>query len=76
LKARVWNKEVGVTGLCITKLDGTARGGVVVSIVRDLGVPVKLIGVGEGIDDLRDFDPASFVDALLGYEASSRSRRN
>jgi signal recognition particle GTPase len=59
---------VGITGLVITKLDGTARGGVVVSIVRDVGVPVKLIGVGEGIKDLRDFEPALFVDALLGYE--------
>jgi fused signal recognition particle receptor len=59
---------VGISGLVITKLDGTARGGVVVSIVRDLGLPVKLIGVGEGINDLRDFDPATFVDALLGYE--------
>lgn len=67
-QAKVWNREVGITGLVITKLDGTARGGVVVSIVRDVGVPVKLIGVGEGITDLRDFDPEVFVDALLGYE--------
>jgi fused signal recognition particle receptor len=67
-QAKVWNREVGVTGLVITKLDGTARGGVVISIVRDVGLPVKLIGVGEGITDLRDFDPANFVDALLGYE--------
>ena len=66
----MWNREVGITGLVITKLDGTARGGVVVSIVRDVGVPVKLIGVGEGISDLRDFDPEVFVDALLGYEVS------
>lgn len=69
-QAKVWNREVGITGLVITKLDGTARGGVVVSIVRDVGVPVKLIGVGEGISDLRDFDPEVFVDALLGYEVS------
>ncbi len=67
-QAKVWNREVGITGLVITKLDGTARGGVVVSIVRDVGVPVKLIGVGEGIADLRDFDPEVFVDALLGYD--------
>ena len=71
-QAKVWNREVGITGLVITKLDGTARGGVVVSIVRDVGVPVKLIGVGEGISDLRDFDPEVFVDALLGYEVSRR----
>ena len=70
-QAKVWNREVGITGLVITKLDGTARGGVVVSIVRDVGVPVKLIGVGEGISDLRDFNPEDFVDALLGYEVSS-----
>ena len=52
--ARVWNKEVGLTGLILTKLDGSARGGSVVAISRDLDLPVKLIGVGEGIDDLRD----------------------
>ena len=52
--ARVWNKEIGLTGLVLTKLDGTARGGSVVAISKDLDLPVKLIGVGEGIDDLRD----------------------
>ena len=52
--ARIWNKEVGLTGLILTKLDGSARGGSVVAISRDLNLPVKLIGVGEGIDDLRD----------------------
>jgi hypothetical protein len=52
--ARVWNKELGLTGLILTKLDGSARGGSVVAISRDLDVPVKLIGVGEGIDDLKD----------------------
>ena len=52
--ARVWDKEVGLTGLILTKLDGSARGGSVVAISRDLDLPVKLIGVGEGIDDLRD----------------------
>ena len=56
--ARVWNKEIGLTGLVLTKLDGTARGGSVVAISKDLNLPVKLIGVGEGIDDLRD---VSFV---------------
>ncbi|CAM9821754.1 unnamed protein product, partial [Choristocarpus tenellus] len=61
---------VGVSGLVVTKLDGTARGGFVVSIVSDLGVPVKLVGVGEGIDDLRDFEPELFVDSLLGYSVS------
>ena len=54
----------------VTKLDGTARGGFVVSIVSDLGVPVKLIGVGESLYDLRDFEPVLFVDSLLGYSVS------
>ena len=52
--AKVWNEELGLTGLILTKLDGSARGGSVVAVSRDLKVPVKLIGVGEGIDDLRD----------------------
>lgn len=52
--AKVWNKEIVLSGLILTKLDGSARGGSVVAISRDLGLPVKLIGVGEGIDDLRD----------------------
>eukprot|EP00533_Pseudo-nitzschia_delicatissima_P000068 CAMPEP_0116108428 /NCGR_PEP_ID=MMETSP0327-20121206/16780_1 /TAXON_ID=44447 /ORGANISM="Pseudo-nitzschia delicatissima, Strain B596" /LENGTH=517 /DNA_ID=CAMNT_0003601339 /DNA_START=13 /DNA_END=1566 /DNA_ORIENTATION=+ len=64
--ARVWNKEIGLTGLVLTKLDGTARGGSVVAISKDLNLPVKLIGVGEGIDDLRDFEGENFVDGLLG----------
>lgn len=55
--AKVWNKEVGLTGLVLTKLDGSARGGSVVSISRELDLPVKLIGVGEGINDLRDVSP-------------------
>lgn len=52
--ARVWNKEIGLTGLVLTKLDGSAKGGSVVAVSRDLQLPVKLIGVGEGLDDLRD----------------------
>ncbi len=67
-QAAAWRKYVGVSGLAITKLDGTARGGFVVSVVRDLGLPVKFIGVGEQIDDLREFDPTQFVDALLGND--------
>ena len=67
-QAAAWRKRVGVTGLAITKLDGTARGGFVVSVVRDLGLPVKFIGVGEKIEDLREFDPSTFVDALLGND--------
>ncbi|KAG5189749.1 PFtsY, plastid signal recognition particle receptor [Tribonema minus] len=71
VQAKTWKSEVGVSGLAVTKLDGTARAGFVVSIVRDLGVPVKLIGVGEGLTDLRDFDAELFVDALLGYSAET-----
>jgi len=52
--ARQWNKEIGLTGLILTKLDGSAKGGSVVAVSRDLKLPVKLIGVGEGLDDLRD----------------------
>lgn len=65
-QARTWKKEVGVTGLAVTKLDGTARAGFVVSCVDELGLPVRFIGVGEGVDDLRDFDAELFVDGLLG----------
>jgi len=64
--AKQWNKELGLSGLILTKLDGSAKGGSVVAVSRELGLPVKLVGVGEGIDDLRDFEPKSFVDGLLG----------
>ena len=59
--ARVWDKEIGLTGLILTKLDGTARGGSVVAVSRDLSLPVKLLGVGEGIDDLRDVSSCMHV---------------
>ena len=65
-QARVFTEVVDVTGIVLTKLDGTARGGIVISVQRELGVPVKLVGLGEGADDLAPFDPAVFVDALLG----------
>ncbi|MFB0833101.1 signal recognition particle-docking protein FtsY [Arthrobacter halodurans] len=64
-QARVFSDVVKVTGIVLTKLDGTAKGGIVVAIQRQLGVPVKLIGLGEGPDDLAPFDPEAFVDALL-----------
>lgn len=64
--AKVWNEEIGLSGLILTKLDGSARGGSVVAVSRELNLPVKLIGVGEGIEDLRDFEPERFVDGLLG----------
>ncbi len=65
-QARTFTESVGVTGIVLTKLDGTARGGVVVAVEQELRIPVKYIGVGEGVDDLMPFDPAAFVDALLG----------
>jgi len=64
-QAKVFKEVVGVTGVVLTKLDGTARGGVVCAVKAELGLPVKLVGLGEGIDDLRDFDPDAFVEALL-----------
>ncbi len=66
VQARVFTEVVDVTGIVLTKLDGTAKGGIVISVQRELGVPVKLIGLGEGADDLAPFDPEQFVDALLG----------
>ena len=64
-QAKQFTEVVGVTGIVLTKLDGTARGGVVVAIERELGIPVKYIGIGEGVDDLIQFEPEPFVDALL-----------
>ncbi len=66
MQARVFREVVDVTGIVLTKLDGTARGGIVFQVQRELGVPVKLVGLGEGPDDLAPFEPAAFVDALLG----------
>jgi fused signal recognition particle receptor len=68
-QARVFTEVVDVTGVVLTKLDGTAKGGIVIAVQRKLGIPVKLVGLGEGADDLAPFDPAQFVDALLGAEA-------
>lgn len=66
VQARVFAEAVDVTGIVLTKLDGTAKGGIVVAVQRELGVPVKLVGLGEGPDDLAPFEPAEFVDALIG----------
>jgi fused signal recognition particle receptor len=68
-QARVFTEVVNVTGVVLTKLDGTAKGGIVISVQRKLGIPVKLVGLGEGPDDLAPFDPEQFVDALLGPAA-------
>ena len=65
-QARMFHEAIGLTGVCLTKLDGTAKGGIVVRIVRELKVPVKLIGLGERVEDLQTFDPQAFVDALVG----------
>jgi fused signal recognition particle receptor len=65
MQARVFREVVEVTGIVLTKLDGTAKGGIVFHVQRELGVPVKLVGLGEGVDDLAPFEPAAFVDALL-----------
>lgn len=64
-QARVFAEVAGVTGIVLTKLDGTAKGGIVVAVQRELGVPVKLVGLGEGPDDLAPFDPEAFVDGIL-----------
>jgi fused signal recognition particle receptor len=64
-QAKIFHEAVGLTGVALTKLDGTAKGGIVVRIVRELRLPVALIGVGERIDDLQPFEPARFVDALV-----------
>jgi fused signal recognition particle receptor len=70
-QARVFSEVVAVTGIVLTKLDGSAKGGIVVAVQRELGVPVKLVGLGEGADDLAPFDPEAFVGALLGESAEA-----
>ena len=64
-QAREFSAAVGITGIALTKLDGTARGGVIIGIADELDIPVKLIGIGEGVEDLRDFEPEAFVRALF-----------
>jgi fused signal recognition particle receptor len=70
LQAQAFNKAMGLTGLVLTKLDGTAKGGILFAIAEKLGVPIRFIGVGEGINDLREFHAGEFVDALLDKESS------
>jgi fused signal recognition particle receptor len=65
-QARVFAEVADVTGIVLTKLDGTAKGGIVIAVQRELGVPVKLVGLGEGPDDLAPFDAEQFVDGILG----------
>ncbi len=64
-QARMFHEAIGLTGIVLTKLDGTAKGGIVVRIVRELKLPIKLVGVGEKLEDLQPFEPAPFVDALV-----------
>jgi len=64
-QAKLFHEAVGVTGLTLTKLDGTAKGGIVANVCREIKIPVRFIGIGEQIDDLRDFDAREFVDALF-----------
>ncbi|MFF7446925.1 MULTISPECIES: signal recognition particle-docking protein FtsY [unclassified Streptomyces] len=66
VQARVFAEVVAISGIVLTKLDGTAKGGIVIAVQRELGVPVKLVGLGEGADDLAPFEPEAFVDALIG----------
>ena len=70
-QARLFNEAVGVTGLVLTKLDGTAKGGIVVNISREFNIPIRFIGIGEQMEDLRDFDPQQFVDALFAENAET-----
>lgn len=65
-QARIFNEAIGVTGIALTKLDGTAKGGIILAINKELNIPVKLIGIGEAVEDLQDFNPDEFVDALFG----------
>jgi len=65
-QAELFNKAIGLSGIALTKLDGTAKGGIIFAIKKGFGIPIKLIGVGEAIDDLRDFEPKEFVNALFG----------
>jgi len=65
IQAKQFQESAGITGIALTKLDGTAKGGIAIAIAQELGVPVKFAGVGEGIDDLKPFDPAAFADALI-----------
>ena len=71
-QAKLFGDVVPLTGVVLTKLDGTAKGGVILSVKRELGVPVRWVGVGEGVDDLRPFDAAQFADALFDKNVAAR----
>jgi fused signal recognition particle receptor len=69
VQAKMFNDEIGVTGIILTKLDGTAKGGVIIGIARELNIPIRYIGIGERLDDLKSFDGAEFVNALFEQDA-------
>ncbi len=69
-QARQFHEAVGVTGVVLTKLDGTAKGGIAVAVAAELGLPVRYVGIGEAVEDLQPFDPDAFLEALLGEESS------
>ncbi len=71
-QAKQFSEVADITGIIITKLDGTAKGGIAVAIQKELGIPVKYIGVGEHIDDLQKFDPQSFVEALFSVPDAAK----
>lgn len=71
IQAKEFGRAADITGLVLTKLDGTAKGGIILAIKRELGIPVKFIGVGEGIDDLRPFDPSEFINAFFEDEGNA-----
>ena len=64
-QAKMFNESIGVTGLVLTKLDGTAKGGIIIRLAKEFDIPIRYIGIGEKMDDLRPFDSAEFVDALM-----------
>ena len=64
-QAKIFNETVELTGIALTKLDGTAKGGVIFALAKQFGIPIRYIGIGEGIDDLQDFHAEQFVDALF-----------
>jgi fused signal recognition particle receptor len=66
MQARMFHQEIGITGIALTKLDGTAKGGIIIRIAQEMGIPIRYIGVGEGLDDLRRFKSEEFVEALFG----------
>jgi fused signal recognition particle receptor len=74
-QAKLFNEAVEVTGITLTKLDGTAKGGIVANICRELKIPIRFIGIGEHLEDLRDFDPDEFIEALFEQKSGSPARQ-